>query len=194
MSLFRDDSQSDVFFNENKSEDDYDFISMSGCVSNNGSESLERTNFDSCDKDKNTFDCLSFMDFSSSEEKTYDGSHSTMKSLFHSEPNKAPKKIFMTFKREKKCKLPSMICDYEGCGMAFRHLWIFQKHLSSHSTCKFFRCPEPGCRKLYKSKENLNLHTKNIHEGIKPYQCRFCSDRFSHRNGKLKFKDRKNLS
>ena len=80
-----------------------------------------------------------------------------------------------------------MACDFDYCGMAFRHKWIFLKHLSAHLTCKFFKCLDEKCNKLYKSKEYLNLHIKNIHEGIKPYKCQYCSLEFSHRNGKILF-------
>jgi hypothetical protein len=48
-----------------------------------------------------------------------------------------------------------------------------------------FVCNREGCEKKYKSKENLNLHIKNKHDMIKPYFCRFCLSRFSHRNGKI---------
>jgi len=49
---------------------------------------------------------------------------------------------------------------------------------------KEFRCEEIGCDKKYKTKENLKLHILNIHLGLKPYECGYCSRRFSHRNGK----------
>jgi hypothetical protein len=49
---------------------------------------------------------------------------------------------------------------------------------------RVFKCPVGSCMKQYKSRENLNLHIKNIHEEIKPYTCRFCPHTFSHRNGK----------
>lgn len=48
-----------------------------------------------------------------------------------------------------------------------------------------FVCNVTGCEKVYRSKENLNLHIKNIHEKIKPYKCKFCESTFSHRNGIL---------
>jgi hypothetical protein len=47
---------------------------------------------------------------------------------------------------------------------------------------KLFIC---FCGKIYRSKENLILHFKNIHLGKKPYKCEFCNCSFSHRNGKL---------
>ena len=53
---------------------------------------------------------------------------------------------------------------------------------------KTFKCEVTGCEKIYKSKENLNLHIKNIHLNLKPYRCRFCSSTFSHRNGNILFK------
>ena len=46
---------------------------------------------------------------------------------------------------------------------------------------KMFIC---FCGKIYRSKENLILHYKNIHLGKKPYKCEFCNCYFSHRNGK----------
>ena len=46
---------------------------------------------------------------------------------------------------------------------------------------KLFIC---FCGKIYRSKENLILHYKNIHLGKKPYKCEFCDCCFSHRNGK----------
>jgi len=52
------------------------------------------------------------------------------------------------------------------------------------ATVKEFKCTIDGCKKTYKSKENLKLHIQNIHENKKPYKCRFCSAVFSHRNGK----------
>jgi hypothetical protein len=50
-----------------------------------------------------------------------------------------------------------------------------------------FKCNQDGCHKEYKSKENLNLHIKNIHDMVKPYNCRFCKSSFSHRNGNIIF-------
>jgi hypothetical protein len=47
-----------------------------------------------------------------------------------------------------------------------------------------FKCFFENCGKVYKSKENLNLHIRNIHYNQKPYKCRFCGAVFSHRNGK----------
>lgn len=49
---------------------------------------------------------------------------------------------------------------------------------------KKFPCPFIGCKKIYKSKENLTLHFRNIHLKEKPYSCKFCKSLFSHRNGK----------
>ncbi len=48
---------------------------------------------------------------------------------------------------------------------------------------KNFKCED--CEKVYKSKENLTLHIKNIHLKIKPYSCKYCIAEFSHRNGSL---------
>ena len=50
---------------------------------------------------------------------------------------------------------------------------------------KTFTCPDQECGKVYKSKENLTLHYRNIHLKEKPYNCKFCTAVFSHRNGKI---------
>jgi hypothetical protein len=57
---------------------------------------------------------------------------------------------------------------------------------SSKKRSKEFTCPDPQCTKVYKSKENLTLHYRNIHLKEKPYSCKFCSAVFSHRNGKYR--------
>jgi hypothetical protein len=57
-------------------------------------------------------------------------------------------------------------------------------NLSYNSTAsKYFPCSFEVCEKVYKSKENLTLHYKNIHLKQKPYSCKFCNSQFSHRNG-----------
>jgi hypothetical protein len=75
-------------------------------------------------------------------------------------------------------------CNYENCGKSFDYKWILERHMNSHFCFKLFKCEHDGCEKAYKSKENLNLHIKNKHLNIKPYQCQFCNLQFSHRNGK----------
>lgn len=56
--------------------------------------------------------------------------------------------------------------------------------ISSRKQKRMYYCSYEGCDKQYKSKENLNLHIKNKHKGLKPYKCFLCSLSFSHRNGK----------
>ena len=77
----------------------------------------------------------------------------------------------------------SFICAFEGCGKRFDYKWIHDRHINSHFCFKLHKCDYEGCDKAYKSRENLNLHIKNKHLGEKPYQCRYCDSRFSHRNG-----------
>lgn len=187
MSLLKEDTfYSSVFFPEKKLETDnyyyYEILPLTCCSSMNQGEN-ERLCYESSFSPNNSFDCFSFMDFSNTDDKLPELPIKSNKSLFISDTKEKPKMLFYTYKKEKKVKQPAMICYFKECGMAFRHKWIFEKHLSSHIDGKFFKCPEPECNKLYKSKENLNLHMKNIHEGIKPYQCKYCSIRFSHRNG-----------
>ena len=74
-------------------------------------------------------------------------------------------------------------CTFEGCDKSFDYRWILERHVNSHFCFKLFKCEYEDCKKAYKSKENLNLHFRNKHLGEKPYQCRFCISRFSHRNG-----------
>ncbi len=54
-----------------------------------------------------------------------------------------------------------------------------------------FKCTYEKCEKVYKSKENLTLHYKNIHLKEKPYSCIYCGSQFSHRNGKYPYSFRK---
>jgi hypothetical protein len=56
---------------------------------------------------------------------------------------------------------------------------------STKKAKKIFTCPDKDCAKVYKSKENLTLHYKNIHLKEKPYSCKFCAAVFSHRNGNI---------
>lgn len=77
----------------------------------------------------------------------------------------------------------SFICAFEGCGKRFDYKWILDRHVNSHFCFKLHKCDYAGCEKAYKSRENLILHIRNKHIGEKPYQCRYCISRFSHRNG-----------
>lgn len=56
------------------------------------------------------------------------------------------------------------------------------KKKSKKENFKFFICQ---CGKVYRSKENMLLHYKNIHLKEKPYVCQYCNSGFSHRNGKI---------
>jgi len=78
----------------------------------------------------------------------------------------------------------SYFCSFDGCKMRFESKWILDRHMNSHESTKLFKCEYKNCEKSYKSRENLNLHMKNKHLGLKPYECKFCSNKFSHRNGK----------
>lgn len=77
------------------------------------------------------------------------------------------------------------LCAFEGCFKTFSSKWILDRHYNSHCSLKLFKCSVASCSKVYKSKENLKLHITNKHLKEKPYQCRFCISRFSHRNGKI---------
>jgi len=89
--------------------------------------------------------------------------------------------------RKKKVeKEKRFICKFDNCQKKFEFKWILRRHLDSHFTFRLFKCD--SCSKSYKSKENLNLHIKNKHIGMKPYNCDYCSSKFSHRNGKNTYK------
>jgi hypothetical protein len=87
-------------------------------------------------------------------------------------------------KNAQTCNLKCFKCTFENCKRSFDFKWILDRHINSHFCFKLYNCEFANCNKAYKSKENLNLHVKNKHLGEKPYQCRFCLLRFSHRNGK----------
>lgn len=81
----------------------------------------------------------------------------------------------------KKLKIKKFVCQYQDCGKKFEYKWILDRHTNSHFCFRLFKCQ--CCEKSYKSKENLSLHFKNKHLGLKPYPCDFCGAKFSHRNG-----------
>lgn len=56
---------------------------------------------------------------------------------------------------------------------------------NSNESEKMLNCTYEDCPKSYRTKENLMLHIKNVHLQIKPYECSYCSSKFSHRNGKI---------
>ena len=57
------------------------------------------------------------------------------------------------------------------------------KRIKKQLNIREHKCIENGCNKVYRNKENLKLHFLNIHIGLKPYECNYCTRRFSHRNG-----------
>jgi len=188
MSMTQQDDHKNIWLSFNMCDDyDYQHAYIFDQIESLKSESIFDHSFDTSDSNKN-FDCLSFMDFSSNassiQERKEDLS-APVKSLFTT-CKKSNKPKVERVKREKKIIPPkeTLICPHVECGMTFRHKWIYERHMSSHSSFKFFKCQEVGCNKSYKSKENLNLHIKNIHEKVKPYQCSYCELKFSHRNGK----------
>jgi len=78
-------------------------------------------------------------------------------------------------------------CIFDKCKKKFATANELKNHYVLHMTSKTFKCDFRSCEKVYKSKENLVLHIKNIHMKLKPYRCRFCDASFSHRNGKIEF-------
>jgi hypothetical protein len=76
-------------------------------------------------------------------------------------------------------------CIFDKCGALLENKIDLEEHCTRHIRTKYFKCDVFGCDKVYRSKENLTLHIKNIHLNLKPYKCRFCNSTFSHRNGTL---------
>lgn len=72
-----------------------------------------------------------------------------------------------------------------------QHEIFFEINSNIKKYQKQHECTYDNCKKAYRSKENLNLHIKNFHFKEKPYQCSYCSARFSHRNGRI-YHERKN--
>ncbi len=79
-------------------------------------------------------------------------------------------------------------CIFNKCEAILENKIDLEEHCSRHIKTKHFKCEVNGCEKIYRSKENLTLHIKNIHLNLKPYKCRFCSSTFSHRNGIIRIK------
>jgi hypothetical protein len=77
-------------------------------------------------------------------------------------------------------------CCFKGCNKHFGSKWVLDRHHNTHFVFKFYRCEVANCNKAYKSKENYQIHYKNKHLSEKPFSCKFCDIKFSHRNGKLK--------
>lgn len=72
----------------------------------------------------------------------------------------------------------NFICDFEGCGKAFKGKRDLRGHKSRHETknVKNFGCINCGLK--LKSKYSLNRHLL-IHDGIKQHACTFCSKSFA---------------
>lgn len=99
--------------------------------------------------------------------------------------NKSTDSSIISYPINKRQK-PLYKCHFADCLMDFRHKWLLERHLESHSTYSFFKCKENNCHKTYKSKENLVLHVINVHKQEKPFKCKHCNMKFSHRNGIIK--------
>lgn len=104
------------------------------------------------------------------------------------EINDSTEKVAILFEDQLKChscdwKL-NELCTNRNC-MSNKRPFVYKRLIDDILNEKEagFRCSL--CFKSYKSKENLKLHKANIHMNFKPYKCRLCNKRFSHRNGKL---------
>ena len=58
-----------------------------------------------------------------------------------------------------------------------------KKKKKINKNLRFFICL--FCLKIYKSKENVLIHYKNIHSCKKAYKCEYCNNSYCYRNGKI---------
>lgn len=99
--------------------------------------------------------------------------------------NNLDKNIIACFINNPKPSIKKYRCSYQDCKKDFKLQTRYSRHSQAHLTIKAYKCSYPNCSKVYKSRENLNLHVKNIHNMLKPYKCQYCLAIFSHRNGNL---------
>jgi uncharacterized Zn-finger protein len=98
-----------------------------------------------------------------------------------------PNQNFLKNENDSRNNQNEHFCIFEKCKKKFVTSNELKDHYLLHMTSKSFKCEFKNCEKVYKSRENLVLHIKNIHMKLKPYRCRFCDGSFSHRNGKIAF-------
>ncbi|XP_061725965.1 gastrula zinc finger protein XlCGF57.1-like [Cydia pomonella] len=72
----------------------------------------------------------------------------------------------------------SNTCDI--CGKRFKLKTALANHKRQHKEDRY-KCEE--CNQQFKFKCHLDIHSKDSHEGIKPYNCNICNKRFAHRRG-----------
>jgi len=58
-----------------------------------------------------------------------------------------------------------------------------KKKKKINKNLRFFICL--FCLKIYKTKENVLIHYKNIHTFKKAYKCEYCNNSYCYRNGKI---------
>ena len=58
------------------------------------------------------------------------------------------------------------VCNFEGCGIAFKSEQALRNHMKSHSDEKLHQCPY--CKEAYKTNQNLQRHVFKKHP--KEYQ------------------------
>ena len=109
--------------------------------------------------------------------------HSTyFQSVFQLELTEIPtenEKINLEFLKES-----SLECIYPECGKKLKNKTTLRKHYIRHFKFMSYFCHFFPCNKIFKTRENLDLHIVNFHIKMKPYICNFCPKEFSHRNGK----------
>lgn len=70
-------------------------------------------------------------------------------------------------------------CDI--CGLSFAEKSTMEDHRKTHTGENPYFCHE--CDKVFTRKGGLSRHTKNIHLGIKEYNCDFCGLTFAFKSG-----------
>lgn len=63
-------------------------------------------------------------------------------------------------------------CSWEGCDKAFATPQRQAEHLKTHTKVKEFVCTGYGdCREVFRKKNTLARHIKDVHLNVQPYQC-----------------------
>lgn len=142
---------------------------MSELSSNPVQDSTQKSSFCPTDKHKK----IMFVTYKDSKgSQKYSWGIGKNNEIFYKEEDSPKNSMKQNYKRSKKIKNDKK-----------RKLSSSDKDESSMDRNRSYPCTYKNCNKVYKSKENLNLHVKNKHLNQKPFVCSYCNASFSHRNG-----------
>ena len=113
---------------------------------------------------------IKISDFSQLEMKTLD-LKVFKKSKSTDTSRKGPKKSRQQKQKTFKCKI---------CSKTFLNRWNLNRHITTHSGEKLFKCNYPNCGKSFKRNDNLKAHLKT-HSNVRPFKCTSCQSEFKHK-------------